>query len=338
MSATTESVRSGTIIAAPRATCYAMYGRRVLSEIPLPVPVLPGPHRTTCDWVIRRGVPSGPHPPLGLQPIAEDRGRDGEVLDRFYRTDTAAWLWDRRAGTCHLEPHAGRVTVYPTPDVDEDDLGLLLIGPIASFLLHQAGSPNLHASAVVTQHGACAFVGPSTFGKSTLAASLLRNGARLLTDDILPLRFESDGVYGVPGPAMMKLWPATAHQTLGIAEELPCLTSYTDKRLVELQRHRYAFEDRATRLRAIYVPRRYDPVEEGRTEVVVEPLTMREAVLLLLSQTFRGDYLYPQELAGLLGQFARLSSHTRVAVLRMPHGLEYQSAVSERIILDLAAP
>jgi hypothetical protein len=314
-----------------------MYGRRVLSEIPLPVPVLADPHRTTYDWVIRRGAPSWPHPPLDLQPIAEDRGRDGEALDRFYRTDTAAWLWDRRAGTCHLEPDAGRVTVYPTPGVDEDDLGLLLLGPVASFLLHQEGFPNLHASAVVTQHGACAFVGPSTFGKSTLAASLLRSGARLLTDDILPLRFGSDGVYGLPGPAMMKLWPATAHQTLGIAAELPCLTSYTDKRLLELHRHRYAFEDRATRLRAVYVPRRYDPLEEGRTDVVIERLTTREAVLLLLSQTFRGHYLYPHELAGLLGQFAQLASHTRIAVLRMPDGLEYQTAVSERIIQDLAA-
>jgi hypothetical protein len=125
------------------------------------------------------------------------------------------------------------------------------------------------------------------------------------------------------------------HEVLGIAEELPCLTSYTDKRLVELHQHRYAFEDRATRLRAIYVPHRYDPVKENRTDVIVDRLTMREAVLLLLSQTFRGHYLHPHELASLLGQFAWLTSHTRVSVLRIPHGLEYQDAVAARIIQNL---
>jgi hypothetical protein len=269
--------------------------------------------------------------------MAEDRARDGTVLDRFYRHGDHAWLWDHRVGLIHLEASAGRVVVYAPPDVDEDDLGLVLIGPIFSFMLHQSALPNLHASAVVTPFGACAFVGPSTLGKSTLAAGLLRTGARFLTDDILPLRFEPDGVLGVPGPAMMKLWPATAQGTLGIADRLPSLTSYTDKRLLELHRHQYACEDRPTRLRAIYVPQRFDPAAEGHADPVIRRLGMREAVLVLLSQTFRGHYLYPHELAGLLVQLRQLVSRVIVATLRIPHGLEYQNAVTAQILEDLAS-
>lgn len=328
---------SAGLVAAPRSWGYAMYGRRILSEVRLPIPALPDAEPETCTWVVRRGGPLRAPALPELPPMAEDRARDGTVLDRFYRTGDDAWLWDHRAGSFHIEARKGRVTVYAPPGVDEDDLGLVLLGPVFSFMLHRTGFPNLHASAVVTRYGACAFVGPSTLGKSTLAAGLLRAGARFLTDDILPLRFGRDGVFGIPGPAMMKLWPTTVCRTLGIADGLPRLTSYTEKRLLELERHRYACEDRATRLRAIYVPRRIDPDAEGRADPGIEPLGMQESVLALLSQTFRGHYLYPRELAGLLEQFGQLVRHVRVATLRVPHGLEHQDAVTARVLQDLAS-
>lgn len=312
-----------------------MYGRRVLSEVPLPVPALPESEAARPDWVIRRSPPSTVPPTPPVEPMAELRAPDGRLLDRFSRTGDEAWLWDDRAGLCHIEPSVGRVTVYPAQDVDEDDLALLLIGAVASFLLHQSGTPALHASAVVTQYGACAFVGPSTLGKSTLAAGLLKRGAHLLTDDLLPLHVGGEAIAGMPGPALMKLWPTTAQGALGIATELPRLTGNTEKRLLDPYRHRYPCADSPAPLRAIYLPHRYDPVAEGRADVTVEPLPQREAVLLLLSQTFRGHYLYPGELAVLLGQMSRLAAQARVAVLRLPHGLEHQSMVSEHILRDL---
>jgi hypothetical protein len=227
--------------------------------------------------------------------------------------------------------------VFAAPGADEADLGLLLLGPVSSFMLHQVGFPNLHASAVVTPWGACAFLGPSTLGKSTLAARLLRAGARLLTDDILPLHWAENGVYGLPGAPMMKLWPATARHALGIADDLPRLTGSTDKRLLDLHQHERAFEDRATYLRAIYVPDRYDPKRQGRTDVAIETLGPRDAVLTLLSQTFRGHYLHPHELGSLLDRYAGLARQVRVARLRLPHGLEYLDDVTERVLADLEA-
>jgi hypothetical protein len=269
--------------------------------------------------------------------MAEDRASDGTLLDRFFRVGRDAWLWDALAGTCHLEPWARRVTVYPAPNADEEDIGLLLLGPISSFMLHQTGSPNLHASAVATPYGACAMLGPSTLGKSTLAAGLLRAGAQLLTDDIMPLDLRPDAIYGVPGAPMMKLWPTTAFQTLGITEELPRLTCGTQKRRLDLGRYPYPFIDRPVQLRAIFLPRRYDPGRAGRTDVIVEPLGMRDAVLALLGQTFRGHYLLPHELADLLKVFTRLARQATVARLHLPNGLEYLDAAAERIMNELAA-
>jgi hypothetical protein len=328
---------AGLLDRVPTAASYALYGLRVRSEVPLPLAALPTADAAACDWLIRRAGPSRAVALPDAPPIAEDRAPDGTLLDRFFRVGRDAWLWDAQAGTCHLEPWARRVTVYPAPDADEDDLGLLLLGPISSFMLHQTGAPNLHASAVVTPSGACAMLGPSTLGKSTLAAGLLRAGGRLLTDDILPLDLRPDAIYGVPGAPMMKLWPSTARQTLGIAEQLPRLTCETQKRRLDLGRHAYPFMDRPVPLRAIYLPCRYDPRREGRTDVVVEPLGGRDAVLALLSQTFRGHYLLPHELADLLTVYARLAREVRVARLRLPNGLEYLDTAVKHILTDLAA-
>jgi hypothetical protein len=316
---------------------YAMYGRQVLSDIPLPVARVAQADVVADDWVIRCAAPAATTPTPPCPPMDDHRMPDGTPIDRFYRQQGEAWLWDREAGLCHLEPALGRVTITPLPSADLDDLGLLIIGPIAAFMLQQTGAPTLHASAVVTEHGACAFMAPSTFGKSTLAASLLVGGARLLTDDLLPLDIRPDGIYGMPGAPMMKLWANTAQDTLGISEELPHLSSLTEKRLLTFGQHAYAFQCEAAPLRSIYLPRRYDPTRDGTTEVRVEPLSPRDAVLALLSQTFRGHYLYPHELAVLLRQYGELARQAQVAVLHLPEGLEHRDAVSRRILADLAA-
>jgi hypothetical protein len=316
---------------------YVMYGKRVLSELALPLPILHDTVLPGVDWVIRRGDATVLPPLPPCPPLTEDRAPDGTVLDRFSRQGNVAWLWDREAGTFVLEPERGSITVFLAPGADQDDVGLLLLGPVSAFMLHQTGLPALHASAVVTPRGACAFMGPSRRGKSTLAASLLHAGGRLLTDDILPLQIGSEGVYGVPGAAMMKLWPSTAQQILDIPEELPSLTAHTDKRLFDLGQHRQEFANQAAHLRAIYVPRRYDPECERRADVTIETLSARDAVLALLSQTFRGHYLYPSELAGLLVRYTQVARQVKVALLNIPEGLEHRDVVSARILEDLAS-
>ena len=330
----TQNAQPDTTLHASR---YAMYGMQVLSEIPLPVVAVAEMDHIRSNWVIRCVAPAAHTPTPPCTPMDDHRMPDGTPIDRFYRRQGEAWLWDSQAGMCHLEPAFGRVTITPLPHADLDDLGLLVIGPIAAFMLQQAGYPTLHASAVVTQYGACAFMAPSTYGKSTLAAGLLHAGGCLLTDDLLPLDVRPNGVYGMPGAPMMKLWANTAQGTLGIADELPHLSSLTEKRLLSFGQHPYGFQREAAPLRAIYLPRRYTPISEGTIGVHVEPLSPRDAVLALLSQTFRGHYLYPHELAVLLRQYGRLASQTRVAVLHLPEGLEHRDAVTQRILSDLAA-
>ena len=67
------------------------------------------------------------------------------------------------------------------------------------------GREALHATAIVTPKGACAFFGPTGSGKSTLAASFFLAGFGALGDDCLPLVEQNGCIRVLPGYPGMRL-------------------------------------------------------------------------------------------------------------------------------------
>jgi hypothetical protein len=82
-------------------------------------------------------------------------------------------------------------------------------GRVMALALHASGHLCLHGSAVATSSGAIAFLAPKYHGKSTLALALSRAGAKLLTDDILPVEPRSP-IRAIPGVHQVKLWNDSA--------------------------------------------------------------------------------------------------------------------------------
>ena len=320
---------------------YSMYGLRVRSDVRLPLTPMPGADEAPVAWAFRRAEPGQPAPepdgPLVAEERCEAACHGGNVVTRVYRGPGGAWFWIDSIGTYHVRPGAGRVDVYPQAGADERALGLALAGQVSVFLLHRLGRPTLHASAVVTGHGAMAFFGPKGQGKSTMAACFLRRGATLLTDDILPLRLLDNAVCGAPGLPLMKVWRATAERTLELSEELPNLTANLEKKLLA-PCGRYRFAETPARLRALYVLDRYDPLATGHTDVAIRPMSGREGLTAVLAQISRGAFLHSAEAACLLPLYARLVAQAPVRVLSYPHGFEHQAAVHARILADLEAP
>jgi hypothetical protein len=243
-------------------------------------------------------------------------------------------LWDRSIASFHISPDARHVDVYPEPSMDEEFLRLVLAGQLSVFMLHKLGYPTLHASAVVTPHGAIGFLGPKGVGKSSMAACFLMRGAALLTDDALPLWLLDDGIYGAPGLPCMKVWPQTAQNTLHIPGELPALLPTLDKRLFALQ-DRHPFADCPVRLRALYVLSAYDPAPSGRTDIAVKQLSKRDALTVLVTQTSWLSLLATSEVASLLRPYAAVVNEVPVRALSFPVGFEHQQAVHARIMADL---
>src|SRR5207342_3502002 len=74
--------------------------------------------------------------------------------------------------------------------------------PLAAAL---NGLALFHASAVVLDEQAYAFVGLSGSGKTSIAAQLVARGAQMLTDDVLALELADGEVSAFAGPARISI-------------------------------------------------------------------------------------------------------------------------------------
>jgi hypothetical protein len=89
------------------------------------------------------------------------------------------------------------------------------LGRVFSFALVKMGFEPLHAATIVVDGRAVAFLGASTFGKSSLAACFVAGNHPLLTDDVLRLQEEAERFVAFPGPPRLKLFPKVARLFLG---------------------------------------------------------------------------------------------------------------------------
>jgi len=86
-----------------------------------------------------------------------------------------------------------------------DDVVAVLAGPVLGFAMRLLGLFCIHASVVAIDGHALALVAPSGGGKSTTAAALAARGHAIISDDVLALRVERDGVVVQPGFPWLRL-------------------------------------------------------------------------------------------------------------------------------------
>jgi hypothetical protein len=132
-------------------------------------------------------------------------------------TDNAALMTLRNVGRLIAGGGTTARISLCNADVSMLDVEGYLLAKVAGVLLHQRGVLLLHASSIVLGGQAVAFTGRSGAGKSTIAASLVRNGKRLLNDDITAIRFgPDDSPAAIPGSPHLRLRDDAA-ATIGIS-------------------------------------------------------------------------------------------------------------------------
>lgn len=90
---------------------------------------------------------------------------------------------------------------------DKNKIRLYLLGTCMGVLLMQRKVLALHGSAIAVNGKAYAFIGDSGAGKSTLASAFVKNGYQLLSDDVIPLNINKNGIpYVIPSYPQQKLW------------------------------------------------------------------------------------------------------------------------------------
>jgi hypothetical protein len=142
------------------------------------------------------------------------------------------------------------------------DAAIYLVGPVLSYVLRGRGVLALHASAVVVDGRAIAFVGGGGSGKSTTAAALVTRGMPLLTDDVLALTRVGPTVLAWPGADHLRLWDDAATHLAGAAARLPLLTPTWEKRAFVAAAHGAALARDAVPLGALILLNDREAVDE----------------------------------------------------------------------------
>ena len=179
---------------------YAAFGGILRSELELPELPAAAPCAEP-DWTIRV---EGTSPSYSLVFLGE-RQRHSEHY-RLSRHPCGFRLEYSHAGTFDISADGTSITWYHEQAALPELVRNIVLGPAMALALEAAGLLCLHGSAVAIGDRAIAFLGPKHFGKSTLAAALTANGARLLGDDLLAISIGTEIVVR-PGVASVRLWP-----------------------------------------------------------------------------------------------------------------------------------
>jgi|SRR5215831_17463663 len=216
----------------------------------------------------------------------------------------------------------------PLPDTAETTVRHLLLDHVVPLILSRREHLVLHASAVLTRHGAIAFAGKSGKGKSTLAASFALEGFPLVSDDYLVLRQRQEGWMAIPAYPGVRLWPSTVQAI--VSQDLPTeeVASYTVKRrVVDTKLLRRTNEP--VLLRRLYVLTE----EVGLTSI--ENVSMGRSMISLVEFAYNLDIT---DRAFLRQQFETVNQVTKevpVYALHFPREYSTLPAVREAILQHL---
>ncbi len=318
-------------------TTYSLFGLILRSNFKLAKRVaLPGKGKPDVTFTLKlvdsltvdywQGIP-----PEYISPYKDKNGNsmlhafqqpDGDLL---HFPDTADFYLSGDRILCHR--------LHKTKDYE---IERWLVGTVLSLWLERKGFPVLHASSVVIEDRAVAFLSTNLAGKSTLATALMKRGYPLLTDDALALECSDRHCIGRPGYPRIRLWPDQAKHFLGYFEELERIHSGASKRNVPIGPDGIgAFCDNPMPVGCIYVPQRRD-LQEKRGSVEILPISPRDAFLELVRYSFTTRILSKFGLQGKRMQpLMEIVLQVPVCQLQYPSGLEFLPQVCEIIEEDV---
>ncbi len=309
---------------------YAVYGISLRSEILLPLPEATPEYSEHALAHIELGTASADW--------FLDITRGAEVVETvscWYKyarlLDGASYVrWDKVGE--FLVPANGKTIVCRQFDsATAESFYVYLLGQALSFALMKQGLEPLHATAIVLDGGAVAFLGDSGFGKSTLAASFLATGHRMLTDDLLVLKQTSGTILAFPGPSRIKLFPNVAQKYIGKAANAGPMNPFTGKLVIPLNREQVCATP--VPLRAIYSLAAADDLTHGGT-VSIEALSPREAFLELLRNTFNYRIVDPDRLERQFTEMVHVAGMASVRKVFYPRVIERLPAVCDALLRD----
>ncbi len=178
-----------------------------------------------------------------------------------------------------------------------EDVAAILAGPVLGFAMRLLGVFCIHASVVAIDGHALALVAPSGCGKSTTAAALAARGHSIVSDDVLALRIERDGVVVHPGFPWLRLFDDSMEALQEQGGRLDTKT-HGDKRIAQLPQPGYRCTLDPLPLVAIYTMNSIAEYES------ITPIPGSVALVGLLGHTYP-DLFYRFHITHRVNEFAQ---------------------------------
>lgn len=170
---------------------YRAFGLCLQSEFVIP-PLQPCPEETEPEVIVTRGNLSG----------WDDKLKEN---GQYYADDGVICMEIEGAGRFLVR--GGDEIVCDCPESASAELiSVYLLGSCMGAVLHRRGLMPLHGSCVCREGKAILITGESGAGKSTLASEFVRNGWKLLTDDVSVIRNIEGKPTVVSSYPSQKLW------------------------------------------------------------------------------------------------------------------------------------
>ncbi|MEX0763199.1 MAG: hypothetical protein WD208_09290 [Dehalococcoidia bacterium] len=313
---------------------YEVYGQFLCSDVRLPE--LRGARFKTRDMEFRFGPNDEANgtSPQSVSPVTRhSTNLDCDLL--VYDLGSSYLL--RWEGKCDFLVTAdGRyIECRPGPSVGIRWVQSILYGMMMSYALHLQGVGTLHASAIETPQGACAFLAEPGTGKSTLAARFASRGHRFFTDDVLALD-ENEGEFTVqPGFPYTSL-SAVSMEGLFEPGKAP-VPSYLndDKFRVAVDGTWASFAPEPTRLSSLFIISR---AREPGSDLTVKRLSAVEGTLALMENSLCVHFLPGEALRRHFGFAARLAKSVPVWRMQYPGGFDNADIAIDAVLDTIAAP
>lgn len=183
---------------------YAVFGGCLESDLEFPELALRAESEPT--WTVRTvlGVTAAE-----LSDYLGEDEVDAGIRVRLYRTESGNVLRFDDTGDFHVSASGKEIEWSPAPGASVANARIDLLARVLPLAMHQTGTLCLHGSAVALETGAVGFIAAKFRGKSTLALALANAGARLVTDDTIPVD-PGPPVRMRPGVHSLRLWRDSA--------------------------------------------------------------------------------------------------------------------------------
>ena len=254
---------------------------------------------------------------------------DGSDWCFFYRFDSEYLLRFPDLADFSINSPTLDIMCSPVPGVSGAVLTQLYFNQILPLVQSHSGELVFHASAIVIDELAIAFVGVSGRGKSTLAASFSSNDYKFLTDDGLLVK-RVGGVYQVnPSHPSIRLWEDSQAAILGTDAQSEAPLDYTSKL-------RFPASDKILHYdKPCPLHRVYFLGDSETSEITFTKLSPQEAMVELIKHSFILDVVDRKIMAKHFDAISKISSLDNFYRLDYPRNYDELANV-RRIILEHA--